>query len=240
MLADGTVPAQDPDHRTAHLAGSPRTPTVGGRTTCPACRHRGTGSRSHRAGVASAPAGRRDARCPSTPGSTRPAPRIEPHARVTCEVRGRDLVRFRTSDRPRPTRRTLPSSAATGSPWPIDATAAAVYGPTPGSRVNASASRGTRPPVLSDDDACGLVQRDGAPVVASPAHALRTSAREAAPNGADVGEARDERVEDRLDTRRLRLLEHHLGDQGPVGVPAPPPPRVRVTTRPVPVQHSPP
>ena len=41
--------------------------------------------------------------------------------------------------------RTLVSTAATGSPYPIDATAAAVYGPTPGSRRRASPSLGTRP-----------------------------------------------------------------------------------------------
>ena len=80
MLADGTVRAgSGPPHR-APGGGSPRTPTVGGRTTCPACRHRGTGSRRPGRRRTSAPAGRRDARCPSTPGSTRPAPRD----RATC------------------------------------------------------------------------------------------------------------------------------------------------------------
>ena len=44
------------------------------------------------------------------------------------------------------TRITFPSSTASGSPKASDSTAAAVYGPTPGSARNAVGSGGTVPP----------------------------------------------------------------------------------------------
>ena len=82
------------------------------------------------------------------------ADRVEPRLRVAASRSGA------TSSGSAPwiaravTLRTLVSIAATGSPWPIDATAAAVYGPTPG-RPRRAIRVSRHPAVVVANDRCG-------------------------------------------------------------------------------------
>ena len=129
------------------------------------------------------------------------------------------------------TLRTFVSIAATGEPYAIDVTAAAVYGPIPGRASNAEQVGWHGPAVIADDAASRLVQRCGAPRV--PQSAPR--AQDVSPRGfgerGHVGEPGHEDGE-RLDHARcLRLLQHHLGDEHRVRIPLALTPRVNGAVR---------
>ena len=138
--------AEDPHHRAAHLARRSLEPALppGSR---PRDRRRGLLPEAARAGDgACGAAGNRPADL-----ATQVHDRLVPTTRVVAvEPGGRGSLHRRATgrsaqQRPRATRRTLTSTAATGAPKPSDATAAAVYGPTPGSVTSTAGSPGTRP-----------------------------------------------------------------------------------------------
>ena len=121
------------------------------------------------------------------------------------------------------TRRTFVSTAATRSPNANDATAAAVYGPTPGSARRPRLSRG---PAVARDDRAGRPQPQRALVVA-----------QADPLGEDLRRRRGgERLRGRParhpalvaleHARDLRLLRHELRDEDRVGIARAPPRQV--------------
>ena len=70
------------------------------------------------------------------------------------------------------------------------------------------------PSVLTDDGSSGLVESDGAPVVAESGPRPEHVGARGRGERVDAREPRDERLEDGFDARGLRLLEHDLGDPG--------------------------
>ena len=85
------------------------------------------------------------------------------------------------------TLRTFVSTVATGAPNAIEATAAAVYGPTPGSARSAAGSPGTEPSwsrTIARAVSCSATARRWYP---RPAHAVSTSPRGAAASASTVG-----------------------------------------------------
>ena len=109
-------------------------------------------------------------------------------------------------------------------------TAAAVYGPTPGSSVRSSGQ-----PCAATSPR-GALQRQRAAVVAEPAPVREHLARGRGRERARVGEALQPALVVRDDPRRLGLLEHHLGHEQRVRV-ARRAPRQRPPDALVPVQQ---
>ena len=107
-----------------------------------------------------------------------------------------------------------------------------LYGPTPKPPSSAT-SRGTRPPwsrTIARAASWSAIARR-----LYPRRPTRAGRRRARPGRARRRPGTGRRtLEDRLDASSLRLLEHHLRDQGAVQAPAAP--RVRVAPRPVPAE----
>ena len=136
---------------------------------------------------------------------------------IAWRSRGGNASRVPPTARPS-TRRTFVSTAPTGIPNAIAATARAVYGPTPGRRSSAARSRGTRRRAR---------RRRPAPRATGSAPAGCTRARRQRPEDVGrrrVGEGRDRRKGARnaahasRDAADLRLLGHHLRDEDGVRV----------------------
>ena len=209
----------------------PRTEAGAGRTAALSGRRPGTDTcvRSDTHTAVSA-----DTRCdrgPSAPGSTRAGRRVEPRLRVCLEARRRPRRAPRRARRGR-------RSADVGVERPPAHRARSKRRPRPCTDRHEAAGapprreeRGRRGRARSREPPRSAIARRLYP---RPAHAEDVGARGSAER-ADVREQVDERLEDRLDASSLRLLEHHLRDQGAVRVAAAAP-RVRVAPRPVPAE----
>ena len=136
-----------------------------------------------------------------------------------CRAAGRDHRRARRRDEQRAvTRRTFVSTAADRAPPnAIEATARRRVRTDPGQRPELIDVRRHRPPWSRDDRAGGLAQGEGAARIAQAAPgAQELGARGRGQRPTSGNRSRNESVGGR-DPRRLRLLQHHLGDQHRVG-----------------------
>ncbi len=116
------------------------------------------------------------------------------------------------------TRRTFVSTAPTGSWKAIEATARAVYGPTPGSRSRAGIVLGKTPWSSPDDDPGGSLEVDRPAVVAQPLPGPQDGRRACLGQRLERRELRREPDPGRAAARDLGLLEDRLGDEHEVRI----------------------